>query len=64
MNVYACLYGGNQIDVEADTSYQAQLKGHEHFQNMLKRKKIKSYEVSVILIEKDGKDVIHNGAEL
>ena len=44
--------------VEADTSYEAQQKGAR----MMGAKK--SYEVSVVLLEADGKEVVHNPASL
>ena len=58
MNKYKAFYKNKSIDVEADTSYHAQLKAAEMF------KAKKSYEVTVVLVECKGKEVIHNGSEL
>lgn len=52
-NGYKAFYKGKQIDVWADTSYQAQLKAAEIF------KAKKSYQVDVILCEKEGEQVTH-----
>lgn len=52
-NGYKAFYKGRNIDVYAETSYQAQLKAAQIF------KAKKSYEVTVILCEKSGEQVIH-----
>lgn len=53
MNGYIAFYRGKQIEVQAETSYKAQLKAAELF------KARKSYEVTVMLAEKDGEQVTH-----
>lgn len=53
MNTYIAYYRGKQLEVKADSSYQAQQKAAELF------KAKKSYEVSVYLVEKNGEPVIH-----
>ena len=58
MNKYICFYKSKQLEVEADTSYHAQLKAAEIF------KARKSYDVSVMLAECKGEVITHNGAEL
>lgn len=50
---YIALYKGKQIEVYANTSYEAQQKAAIIF------KAKKRYEVSVYLCEKDGREVIH-----
>jgi len=52
MNGYIALYKGKQIEVYANTSYEAQQKASAQF------KAKKSYEVSVYLCELQGKQVI------
>ena len=52
-NGYICFYKGKQIEVYAKTSYEAQEKAAEIF------KAKKSYQVSVHLAEKEGKEIIH-----
>ncbi len=58
MNGYLAFYKGKQIEVFADTSYQAQLKAAKIF------KAKKSYEVTVIIAESNGKEVIHSTHEI
>jgi ABC-type thiamine transport system substrate-binding protein len=53
MNGYIAFYKGKQIEVYADTSYAAQKAAAEKF------KAKKSYEVTVVLAEKDGEQVVH-----
>jgi len=52
-NGYVAFYKGKQMDVYADTSYEAQKKAAVSF------KAKKSYEVTVVLAEKDGEQVTH-----
>lgn len=58
MNGYIAFYKGRQIEVMADTSYQAQQKAAQQL------KARKSYEVTVVLAEKNGQQVVHDGAML
>lgn len=58
MNTYKAFYRGKVIEVQSDTSYHAQLKAAE----LLKVKH--SYDVTVLLVEKDGQEIIHNPTEL
>ena len=53
MNGYKAFYKGKSIEVEAESSYKAQLKAAEVFRAK------KSYQVNVILCEKEGEQVIH-----
>lgn len=54
MNGYKAFYKGKSIDIMANTSYEAQKLA------ALKFKAKKSYEVTVILCEKQGEQVTHN----
>lgn len=53
MNGYKAFYKGRQTEVNADTSYEAQQKAAAFF------KAKKSYEVTVVLCEKQGQQVVH-----
>jgi len=54
MNGYVGFHKGKRFEVEAETSYKAQ-------QLIAEKYKIKKgYEITVMLAEKDGKQVIHN----
>jgi hypothetical protein len=50
---YIAFYKGKKIEVYAASSYEAQLKAAKEF------KAKKSYDVNVILAEKDGQQVTH-----
>jgi hypothetical protein len=54
MNGYIAFYRGKQIEVHAQTSYEAQQKAAQQF------KARKAYEVTVVLAEKDGQQVEHS----
>ena len=53
MNQYQAFYSGKTIQVEADTSREAQQKAAELF----KVKPAKVYQVSVFIIGKDGNEL-------
>lgn len=53
MNGYIAFYKGKQKEVYANSSYEAQKKAAAEF------KAKKSYEVTVVLAEKDGQQVTH-----
>lgn len=57
MNGYVAFYRGKRTEVYANTSYEAQQKAALHF------KAKKSYEVTVMLAEKDGKPVTHTATD-
>ena len=56
MNGYIAFYKGRKIEVRAATSYEAQQVAAKVF------KARKSYEVTVVLSEKDGEQVVHSTA--
>lgn len=53
MSTYLCFWRGKQLEVNAPTSYAAQLKAAEHW------KVKKAYEIAVTLAAKDGVEIIH-----
>jgi len=53
MNGYIAFYKGRRIEVTAETSYQAQQIAAAKFRAK------HSYDVTVVLAEKDGKPVTH-----
>ena len=53
MNGYVCFYKNKRIEVYSDTSYHAQVEAAK----ILKAKK--SYEITVVLAEKNGEQVVH-----
>ena len=58
MNGYIAFYRGKQLEVLADSSYAAQLKAAALF------KAHKAYEVTVVLAERDGQQVVHSTGDL
>jgi len=54
MNGYKAFYNGKTLDILATNSYQAQEQAAKQF------KAKKSYQVTVMLCEKEGKQVIHS----
>jgi hypothetical protein len=58
MNGYVCFYKGKRIEVQANTSFEAQTKAAALF------KAKRAYDVSVVLAEKDGEPVVHRTSEL
>lgn len=57
MNGYKAFWRGKQVDIFAESSFRAQLKAAEHF------KAKRPYEVSVVLCEKEGKQVVRSTSE-
>ena len=58
MNGYVAFYKGKRIELHADSSFAAQQLAARQF------KARRAYEVTVVLAEKDGKQVVHDGAML
>lgn len=56
MNGYVCFYKGKRIEVLAETSFQATRIAAEQF------KAKKTYEVTAVLAEKNGQQVIHSAS--
>lgn len=57
MNAYQCFYRGKTCGVYADSSYQAQLQAAQIF------KAKKTYEVTVMLCEVQGRQVVHTAID-
>jgi hypothetical protein len=62
MNGYICFYLGKRIEVHADTTYQAQQLALEKFQSMQHRRKVRTWDIEVVLAERDGAQVTHDAA--
>ncbi len=56
MNGYKAFYKGKELEVYAETSYKAQLEAAKQF------KAKKSYDVTVMLCEIDGKQYTHTAS--
>lgn len=60
MNGYVCFYNGKRWECYASCMFDAKERAVAYF----KPPKSKQYMVSVVLAEKDGKQVVHDGAML
>jgi hypothetical protein len=58
VNGYIAYWQGKRAEVYADTLYEAQCKAVEVFQ-VGTRRKVKGYDVTVGLAEKNGEPVVH-----
>lgn len=56
MNGYVAFFRGKRTEVYAETSYEAQKKAAAFF------KAKKSYDVTVVLAERDGEEVVHTAS--
>jgi len=59
MNTYKAYYNGRTMDVQANTSYEAQCKAALYF-----RVGRRTWLVTVMLIAKDGEPVSHSTASI
>jgi hypothetical protein len=59
MNGYVCFFKQQRFECHAETVLEAKQKAIAHF----KVRPGKTWMVSVVLAEKDGKDVTHTGGE-
>ena len=57
-NGYIAMWNRERVEVFADTSYEAQKLAQEYFQKGT-RKRVKEYDISVVIAEKGGKQVTH-----
>lgn len=57
LNGYVCFYKGKRHEVHAKTSYEAQQLAAKHF------KAKKSYDINVVLAEKNGEQVTHTAVD-
>jgi len=63
MDGYVCFWEQKREEIYADTSYEAQELATAAFQKHT-RKKVRSYQVHVVLAERDGQDVVHSTASI
>jgi len=65
MNKYRSFYTGSKetVETEAETSFDGHRLAIAKFQK-LTRRKVHPWNVTTLLIEKDGKPYVHNPAEL
>ena len=56
-NKYKCFYNSDDVIVEATTSANAQIAGYSIFTKKYPRRKIKAYQITPALIEKNGQAI-------
>lgn len=62
---YICFYNRERHEVHADSSLKAQEAAREHFQKKFPRRKVKGYDIAVVIAENDdGKPVVHSTGSL
>ena len=59
MNKYGVIWRELELEVEADTTYKAQQLALPLFQAKAGRRKVKGYEITVMLMELNGVEYIH-----
>ena len=60
-NGYKCYWNGMEMDVLANSSYGAQQLATAEFQKVAGRKKVKGYDITVVLCEVKGTQITHSG---
>ena len=59
MNKYGAMWKDRELEIEAETTYKAQQLALPLFQARAGRRKVKSHEIRVMLMELDGVEYIH-----
>lgn len=59
MNKYGAIWQGKELEVMADSTYQAQQLAAEQFQKVAGRRKVKGWEITIGLLELDGVEYVH-----
>jgi hypothetical protein len=59
MNKYGAIWQGKELEINAETTYQAQGLAVEQFQKIAGRRKVKGWEITLGLLELDGVEYIH-----
>ena len=59
MNTYGAIWKELELVIEAETTYQAQQLAVPLFQAQAGRRKVKGYEISVLLMKLKGEEYVH-----
>jgi hypothetical protein len=59
MNTYGAIWRDKELVIEAETTYQAQQLAVPLFQAQAGRRKVKGYEINVLLMKLGGVDYVH-----
>jgi hypothetical protein len=59
VNKYGAIWQNKELEIEAETTYQAQKIAQAEFQKSAGRRTVKGYEITVALIELNGVPYVH-----
>jgi hypothetical protein len=59
LHTYGALWQGHELKVKASTTYEAQQIAVIEFQKVAGRRKVKGYEITIMLMQLNGRDVVH-----
>lgn len=59
MNKYGAIWQGKELEIMANSTYQAQQLAVEQFQKIAGRRKVKGWEITLGLLELNGVEYIH-----
>lgn len=59
MNKYGAIWREKECEIMANTTYEAQKLAVIEFQKVAGRAKVKGHEITVMLMELDGKQYVH-----
>jgi hypothetical protein len=59
MNTYGAIWQGKELEIKANTTYEAQKLAVIEFQKVAGRKTVKGYEITVALLRLNDADYVH-----
>ena len=62
MNKYGAIWEDKELEIEAETTYQAQQLATAEFQKVAGRRKVKGYQITVALLQLNGVDYVHTAS--
>jgi hypothetical protein len=60
MNLYKCFFDRKDVEISANTPYEAQQKAVKHFLLVTRKRVIKTYQVNVSILQINGIDYINS----
>lgn len=62
MNKYGAIWQDKELEINAETTYQAQQLAQVQFQKVAGKRKVKGYEITVALLQLGGVDYVHTAS--
>jgi len=62
VNKYGAIWEDKELEIEAETTYQAQQLATAEFQKVAGRRKVKGYQITVALLQLNGVDYVHTAS--